>query len=303
MFRLLGMSVLDEGGENRIIMGGRSRAKSRRRNFGGQSWHRNFAASRGRRCAIISASMRSFDDVSITFDDGESENGLPHSRHVAIVSDGSARWAAARGLTIEQGHEAAADNVLARIGDAIELGIEELTLYAFSTENWSRPAREVEQLLGMLARRIDRDTPSLQRQGVSVRFIGRRDRTGGVLAEAMGAAECDTAGNNTITVYVALDHGGRDEIVRAAMAYQGGGEAEFARLMSAPEMHDPDLVIRAGGEQRISNFLLWQTAYSELVFRTELWPEFGREAFEESLREYSRRTRRFGGRAVVPALP
>jgi undecaprenyl diphosphate synthase len=246
--------------------------------------------------------MVSLDDVSITFNAGGSENGLPHARRVAIVSDGSARWAAARGLTIEQGHEAAADTVLARIGDAIELGIEELTLYAFSTENWSRPEREVEQLLGMLARRIDRDTPSLDRQGVRVRFIGRRDRTGGVLTAAMNAAERDTAENDTITVYVALDHGGRDEIMRAAMAYQGGGEAEFARLMSAPEMHDPDLVIRAGGEQRISNFLLWQTAYSELVFRTELWPEFGRDAFEESLAEYSRRVRRFGGRTPVPVV-
>jgi undecaprenyl diphosphate synthase len=247
--------------------------------------------------------MGILNGVNITVDRGGSQNGLRHARHVAIVSDGSARWAAARGLTIEQGHEAAADTVLARIGDAIELGIEELTLYAFSTENWSRPEREVEQLLGMLARRIVRDTPSLQRDGVRVRFIGRRDRTGAVLAEAINVAERDTAECDTIAVYVALDYGGRDEIMRAAMAYQGGGEAEFARLMSAPEMHDPDVVIRAGGEQRISNFLLWQTAYSELVFRSELWPEFGRDAFEESLAEYSGRVRRFGGRAAVPALP
>jgi undecaprenyl diphosphate synthase len=222
-------------------------------------------------------------------------------RHVAIVSDGSARWAHARGLSIAAGHEAAADTVIARIGDAIALGIEELTLYAFSTENWSRPKEEVKELLGMLARRIAADAPGLHESDVRVRFIGRRDRAGAELSEQMGAAERLTAGNLGLRVYVAFDYGGRDEILKAALLYEGGGEEEFARLLYAAEMRDPDLVIRTSGEQRLSNFLLWQAAYSELVFRTELWPDFDREAFERCLSEYAERKRRFGGRGE-PAI-
>jgi undecaprenyl diphosphate synthase len=218
------------------------------------------------------------------------------ARHVAIVSDGSARWAQARGLSISDGHEAAAATVIERIADAIELGVQELTLYAFSTENWARPRAEVQALLGMLARRIRADTPQLHDQRVRVRFTGRRDRAGAALAGAMDEAERLTQGNHGIRVYVAFDYGGRDEIVSAAARYCGGGEAQFARLMHAPEMHDPDLVIRTGGERRLSNFLLWQAAYAELVFRDEMWPEFGREAFAQSLAEYGARERRFGGR-------
>ncbi|HEX4188958.1 MAG TPA: polyprenyl diphosphate synthase [Solirubrobacteraceae bacterium] len=223
-----------------------------------------------------------------------SPGGAAH--HVAIVSDGSARWAQARGLSISEGHDAAADTVIARIADAIELGVEELTLFAFSTENWSRPAEEVGALLGMLARRITADTPRLEERGVRVRFIGRRDRAGDELAGVMQASERRTAGNERLRVYVAFDYGGRDEILTAAARYGGGGEAEFAKLLSCGEMHDPDLVIRTSGEQRLSNFLLWQAAYSELVFRAELWPDFGRAALEECLVEYAARRRRFGGR-------
>jgi undecaprenyl diphosphate synthase len=218
------------------------------------------------------------------------------ARHVAIVSDGSARWAQERGLTINDGHEAAADTVLARIADAIELGVEQLTLYAFSTENWTRPPDEVRALLAMLARRTRADAPKLHDRRVRVRFTGRRDRAGAALAREMDVAEGLTAGNSGMQVYVAFDYGGRNEIVSAAARYRGGGEEEFARLMHAPDMHDPDLVIRTGGEQRLSNFLLWQAAYSELVFRDEMWPDFGRDAFEESLAEYAARQRRFGGR-------
>jgi undecaprenyl diphosphate synthase len=223
--------------------------------------------------------------------------GLP--RHVAIVSDGSARWAHAHGLSIGEGHEAAADTVIARVGDAIELGVRQLTLYAFSTENWARPAHEVSVLVSMLARRIAADTPALHAQGVRVQFIGRRDRAGVALAEAMQGAEQLTAGNTTIDVYVAFDYGGRDEIVRAAERYQGGGEAEFAKLLQAPGLHDPDLLIRTSGEQRLSNFLLWQAAYSELVFREELWPDFERLSFVECLDEYAERSRRFGARTAA----
>ncbi len=223
-------------------------------------------------------------------------NGTPRAKQVAIVSDGSARWAQARGLSIREGHEAAADTVLARIADAVELGISQLTFYAFSTENWARPRGEVTALMGMLAKRIVTDTPALQRQGVRVQFIGRRDRGGQALADAMAAAEGLTAANSVIAVYVALDYGGRDEIIRAAERYQGGGEAAFAKLLHAPDMHDPDLVIRTSGEQRLSNFLLWQAAYSELIFRRELWPDFDRAAFEQCLSEFSQRRRRFGAR-------
>ena len=229
-------------------------------------------------------------------EDARSATGGSWPRHVAIVSDGSARWAHARGLSIGYGHEAAVDTVVARIGDAIELGIEELTLYAFSTENWTRPEGEVEELLGMLARRIAADAPALHELGVRVRFIGRRDRGGSELAEQMRVAEELTAGNRDLRVYVAYDYGGRDEIVRAALRFKDGGEDTFARLLNDGEMRDPDLVIRTGGEQRLSNFLLWQAAYAELLFREELWPDFDRLALEECLEQYGERRRRFGGR-------
>jgi undecaprenyl diphosphate synthase len=220
------------------------------------------------------------------------------ARYVAIVSDGSARWAQAHGMAVSAGHDAAADTVLARIADAAGLGIDELTLYAFSTENWARPAEEVAALLGMLARRIARDTPGLHEQGVRVRFIGRRDRAGEQLASAMQASEQLTAANPGLCVYVAFDYGGRDEILSAAAQYTGGGEGEFAKLLSCGEMHDPDLVIRTSGEKRLSNFLLWQSAYSELVFREELWPDFSRACLEQCLAEYAERSRRFGGRGA-----
>jgi undecaprenyl diphosphate synthase len=220
------------------------------------------------------------------------------ARHVAIVSDGSARWAAARGLSIAEGHRAAADNVIARTVDAVELGIEQLTLYAFSTENWARPRQEVDALIGLLAARVAEDAPTLNEHEVRITFIGRRDRCGERLAREMRSAEELTRANGGMRVYVAFDYGARDEILRAAERYRGGGEAEFARLLEAPDMCDPDLVIRTGGEQRLSNFLLWQVAYSELVFREELWPDFDRAALEDSLAEYSRRRRNFGARRI-----
>lgn len=235
-------------------------------------------------------------------ENGRGAHNGHRARYVAIVSDGSARWAQARGLAIGAGHDAAADTVVARIADAADLGVEELTLYAFSTENWARPDEEVAALLAMLAKRIAADTPNLHEQGVRVRFIGRRNRAGDELACAMHASETLTAANDGLRVYVAFDYGGRDEIVSAAEQYRGGGEAEFAKLMHCAEMHDPDLVIRTSGEKRLSNFLLWQAAYSELVFRDELWPDFSRAALEECLAEYAVRSRRFGGREAVAAM-
>jgi undecaprenyl diphosphate synthase len=270
-----------------------------------QSRPRRFVLGDGHLQGYDLASMRAKAPPITTAvaEDGDGAHSGRPARYVAIVSDGSARWAHARGLAISAGHDAAADTVLARIADAVELGIEELTLYAFSTENWARPAQEVTDLVSMLAKRITTDTPGLDARDVCVRFIGRRDRAGEELASAMHASEAITAGNRGMAVYVAFDYGGRDEILSAAERYSGGGEAEFAKLLHCPQMHDPDLVIRTSGEKRLSNFLLWQTAYSELVFRDELWPDFTREALEECLAEYAERNRRFGGRQVVAGAP
>jgi undecaprenyl diphosphate synthase len=174
--------------------------------------------------------------------------------------------------------------------------VRELTVYSFSTENWSRPREEVDALMAMFAERIDAETPELNEEGVRMRFIGRRDGVGPELLERMGWAEEQTAGNGRITLFVAFNYGGRAEILDAARSFSGQSEEEFRRHLYAPEMHDPDLIIRTSGEQRLSNYLLWQSAYSELVFREELWPDFSRRAFEESLAEFEARRRRFGRR-------
>ena len=218
------------------------------------------------------------------------------AKYVAIITDGNGRWAQQRKLPVVEGHSAGADTVKARLRDAVELGIKELTVYSFSTENWSRPREEVDGLMAMFAERIDGETPELNEEGVRMRFIGRRDGVSDELQSRMDWAETETAGNDRITLFVAFNYGGRAEILDAAQAYQGGDEEEFRKGLYAPEMHDPDLLIRTSGEQRISNYLLWQCAYSEFVFREELWPDFGREAFEDSLRIYEERQRRFGSR-------
>jgi undecaprenyl diphosphate synthase len=218
------------------------------------------------------------------------------AKYVAIITDGNGRWAQQREVPVVEGHRAGADVVKARLRDAVELGIEELTVYSFSTENWSRPREEVEGLMAMFAERIDSETPELNEEGVRMRFIGRRDGVSGELQERMDQAESTTADNDRITLFVAFNYGGRAEILDAAAAFDGGGEDEFRKGLYAPEMHDPDLLIRTSGEQRLSNYLLWQCAYSEFVFRDELWPDFNREAFEASLAEYEERQRRFGAR-------
>jgi undecaprenyl diphosphate synthase len=218
-------------------------------------------------------------------------------RYVAIITDGNGRWAQRRGVPVVEGHRAGADVVKDRLRDAAELGIEELTVFSFSTENWSRPQDEVDGLMGMFAERIDAETPELHAEGVRMRFIGRRDAVAPDLVERMAWAEERTRANERITLYVAFNYGGRAEIVDAARRFEGGSEEDFRRCLYAPEMHDPDLLIRTSGERRVSNYLLWQCAYSELVFRDELWPDFTREAFEDSLREYAARERRFGARS------
>jgi undecaprenyl diphosphate synthase len=218
------------------------------------------------------------------------------ARYVAIITDGNGRWAQQRGVPVIDGHQAGADVVKARLRDAVEFGVRELTVYSFSTENWSRPAEEVTALMRMFSQRIADETPELDDQGVRMRFIGRRERVTPALLEQMDWAEAQTAANDRITLYVAFNYGGRAEILDAAARYSGGGEEAFRQLLYAPEMHDPDLIIRTSGEQRTSNYLLWQGAYSELVFADELWPDFSREAFRAALDEFERRQRRFGGR-------
>jgi undecaprenyl diphosphate synthase len=217
-------------------------------------------------------------------------------RYVAIITDGNGRWAAERGLPAIEGHQAGADVVKERLRDAAELGIRELTVFSFSTENWQRPREEVDGLMAMFGERIDRETPELDTEGVRMRFIGRRDGVPRDLVERMEWAEERTAANERITLFVAFNYGGRAEIVDAARSFGRDSEDEFRDHLYAPEMHDPDLLIRTSGEQRISNFLLWQCAYSELVFRDELWPDFTRAAFEAALEEFETRARRFGGR-------
>ena len=221
---------------------------------------------------------------------------LSSPRYVAIITDGNGRWAKERGLPVIEGHRAGADVVKARLRDAVDLGIEELTVFSFSTENWTRPSDEVEGLMEMFGERIDAETPELNDEGVRMRFIGRREGIAEDLQRRMDWAEETTKNNSRITLFVAFNYGGRAEIVDAARTFSGESEEEFRNHLYAPDMHDPDLLIRTSGERRISNYLLWQCAYSEFVFCDELWPDFTRDAFEGALDEYAARLRRFGAR-------
>lgn len=218
------------------------------------------------------------------------------ARYVAIITDGNGRWAKARGVPTLEGHRAGADNLKARLRDAGELGVLELTVYSFSTENWTRPQDEVSGLMAMFAERIVEETPELHDSGVRMRFVGRREGVDPKLVEQMEWAEALTTNNDKITLYVAFNYGGRAEIMDAAKRFEGGDEDDFRALLYAPEMHDPDLIIRTSGEKRLSNYLLWQSAYSELVFTEALWPDFDRRDFEAAMMEYTARRRRFGGR-------
>jgi undecaprenyl diphosphate synthase len=223
-------------------------------------------------------------------------SGPGGASYVAIITDGNGRWAQQRGLDVAEGHKAGADTVKARLRDAVDLGIRELTVYSFSTENWSRPPAEVAALMAMFSQRILGETPELDSEGVRMRFVGRREGRRPALLEQMRWAEDTTAANDRITLFVAFNYGGRAEIVDAARSFTGTTEEEFRAHLYAPEMHDPDLVIRTSGEQRLSNYLLWQSAYSELHFTDVLWPDFSRADLEAALGQYADRDRRFGGR-------
>jgi undecaprenyl diphosphate synthase len=225
------------------------------------------------------------------------------ARSVAIIMDGNGRWAAARGLPVAEGHREGARALRRAVEAAVDLGIESLAVYAFSTENWARPADEVESIMELLAETIERELPDLAKQGVRTRFFGRRDRIPAALQERMATLEAETAALERMQLWIAFDYGGRAELVEAVrriceegVRSQDVSEEDVAARLYAPELPDPDLVIRTSGEQRLSNFMLWQSAYSELVFDDTLWPDFGEERLRAAVGEYARRARRFGAR-------
>jgi undecaprenyl diphosphate synthase len=219
------------------------------------------------------------------------------ARYVAIIMDGNARWATERGLSVLEGHRRGAQTLKQTVRDAVSLDLLELTVYAFSTENWSRPRWEVEGLMAMFAELIESETPELDEEGVRMRFIGRREGVSAELLDRMAWAEEKTAGNSRMTLFVAFNYGGRAEIVDAARRLPAeGDEDDFAKLLYAPEMNEPDILIRTSGERRLSNYLLWQSAYSELVFTETLWPDFSKADLAAALEEFDVRERRFGAR-------
>ena len=233
----------------------------------------------------------------------DQEHRTEHARAVAIIMDGNGRWAERQGLPVAEGHRAGTRALRRTVEAAIDLGLETLVVYAFSTENWSRPAGEVDSLMDIFGETIERELPDLVRQGVRTRFIGRRDRASSDLQERMARLEEETAGNERLNLWVALDYGGRAELVEAARRLVESGidpaeidENVLRANLYAPELPDPDLLIRTSGELRISNFLLWQLAYSELAFVDTLWPDFGHAELEQALAAYASRRRRFGGR-------
>lgn len=215
---------------------------------------------------------------------------------VAIIMDGNARWAQQRDLPVLDGHREGARTLKRTVKDAVRNDLTELTVYAFSTENWSRPKDEVDGLMAMFAELIRSETPELKEEGVRMKFIGRRQGLSAELRDQMDWATEETAANERLKLFVAFNYGGRAEILDAARKFDGETEEEFSALLYAPEMTDPDLVIRTSGEHRLSNYLLWQTAYSELHFTDVLWPDFAESDLIAALDEFETRGRRFGAR-------
>ena len=225
--------------------------------------------------------------------------GTPES--IAIIMDGNGRWAREHHLPVGAGHRAGARALKRVVRAAGDAGVKDLTIFSFSTENWSRPDSEVGELMGLFSELIDREVPELNEEGVQIRFIGRIGDLGPELRARIAGAEALTAGNSRLRLFIAMNYGSRREIVDAARRFAAecgpdAGEAEFAQYLYAPDLRDPELVIRTSGEQRLSNFLLWQCAYAELHFSPRLWPDFSPEDLEEAIEEYGRRHRRFGGR-------
>jgi undecaprenyl diphosphate synthase len=240
--------------------------------------------------------------------DGTSGFVIP--RHVAIIMDGNGRWAAARGLPRGEGHRRGVEALRNTVRSAGEIGIGILTIFAFSSENWSRPQTEIRDLLGLLRRFIRNDLAELHRNNVRVRIIGERDGLEPDVSRLLNEAETMTRDNDGLVLVVAFNYGARQEIARAAQRLADEVSAgrltsaditadRLSAFMDAPDLPDPDLIIRTSGEQRLSNFLLWQSAYSELVFVPTFWPDFDRAALEHAISEYGRRERRFGGLAAA----
>jgi len=232
--------------------------------------------------------------------------GFDSPRHVAIIMDGNGRWAAARGLPRVEGHRRGVEALRKTVRAANELGISILTIFSFSSENWSRPPSEIRDLLGLLRRFIRNDLVDLHKNNIRVRVIGERDDLDPDIRRLLQEAEDLTRGNDGFTLVVAFNYGARQEIARAArrlatevaegrLAASAITPELLARHLDAPDIPDPDVIIRTSGEQRLSNFLLWQSAYSELVFVPINWPDFDRAALEGAIAEYRRRERRFGG--------
>ena len=230
----------------------------------------------------------------------------PPPKHVAIIMDGNGRWAHSRGLPRMAGHQRGADSVRTSVRCCLELGISHLTLYAFSSENWKRPPSEIDDLMSLMRLYLRRELEELHRRQVRVRFIGVRVRLPDDIVALIDEAEAKTRANSELTLVVALDYGSHDEIVRAcrAMAAEVAAgqlaiaditEERFERHLETADLPHPDLVIRTSGEQRLSNFLLWQSAYAELVFTDTLWPDFSKQTLEDAISEYHHRERRYGG--------
>lgn len=226
-------------------------------------------------------------------------SAVPES--VAIIMDGNGRWARRRHLPTSAGHRAGAKALRRVVRAAGDMGVRDLTVFSFSTENWNRPQDEVDDLMVLFSELIDREVPDLDAEGVSIRFIGRLDQLDDALLAKIAEAEARTARHDRMRLFIAMNYGGRAEIVDAARRFvaEAGPDApdeEFGRFMYAPDMRDPELIIRTSGEQRLSNFLLWQSAYAELVFSDRMWPDFGPDDLRIAFEEYANRTRRFGAR-------
>jgi len=241
-------------------------------------------------------------------------------RYLAIIMDGNGRWAESRGVSVAVGHRAGAKALRRVLEHALDLGIREVTVYSFSTENWNRPREEVEALMQLFVEMIDSQVPDMHARGARVRFVGRREGVPDALVRRIEEAEALTAANTRMTLYIAFGYGGRRELLdaarglaaeHAAAAFESDivapeeapefTEDDLRRHLYAPEMHDPELLIRTSGELRISNFLLWQCAYAELYFSDRFWPDFGPDDLDAALADYARRQRRFGGRRARPA--
>jgi len=242
---------------------------------------------------------------------GQRDAGVSNPTHVAIIMDGNGRWAQMRGLPRQEGHRRGLDALRRTIRNADALGIQVLTLYSFSTENWRRPHAEVSFLMGLLKHFVEKDLAELSAANVRVRIIGGRDDLAPDLRRLVEHAETSTRTNTGLVLVIAFNYGARDEIVRAARALAADAaagridpatidEAAFTGRLDTHDLPDPELVIRTSGETRISNFLLWQAAYAEFVFAPVMWPDFDRAAFEDALAQYRQRERRFGG-VTAPA--